>query len=319
MVATIIGALMFFLAVVCLIKESVRERIGGWIAEKRGRIWLLPSAILAFYSAISFLFNVGQADIFWKIALYFGAPTMLLFLRGPRFNKGTRWDLAVDFLLILMLWLPIEFRWMMKSWWPMEIAIAGKEVRGLGYPINVLAAVAYLLIVYGGYRKIDIQCDWSLTWPDFRLALKMCFVLFAVLVPMGWAIGFLNPGINSKVASHWWAMPLVLASFFFAPGFSEELVSRGGMQNLFTSWFGSVKGICLTAAIFGFSHINNSVKPNFPTPNWTYVGFATFAGLIYGYLYWRRKVSGAKGALVIGAMLHAFVDFTWLIFFKGGS
>ena len=136
------------------------------------------------------------------------------------------------------------------------------------------------------------------------------------------SVGFIKLGINPIAAKYWWGVPLVLCAFWFFPALAEEIVFRAGLQNILCRWWGERIGWVVASLTFGFAHINNSVKAGghkFGFPNWHYVVFASVAGLAYGYLYKKLKDRGNMYALTASVTLHALVDFTWWLIFKGGG
>ncbi|MBX9641344.1 MAG: CPBP family intramembrane metalloprotease, partial [Mycobacteriaceae bacterium] len=66
--------------------------------------------------------------------------------------------------------------------------------------------------------------------------------------------------------------------------------------------------LIFASVIFGLAHLDNDT-PNYHQPNFLYALFATFAGILYGWVY------RTTGFLTAGAITHATVDWMWVIFF----
>lgn len=299
----ITGTLILMAVIVCLIKQNIREKVAAWFSEKSYRIWFLPLMFLAYYSILTLSVNQWQLDLFFGLALYFGFPTLILFLRGRDSGPAN----FFDFLIVLSLWLPVELRLIQKGW----VMVSVGE-HSLKYPLSVFTAVVYALIVFTGWRKIKLKCDWSLKLSDWKRIGLVFLIIAAIIIPIAASIGFVKFGIAKVVYEYYWALPLVLGLFFFAPAFPEELIFRGLIQGLINTRTKTIVALILGSLIFGFAHINNSVD-EFKPPNFTYICFATIAGLGYGYVYLRSK------SLVASAILHALVDFIWMITMRGGG
>jgi membrane protease YdiL (CAAX protease family) len=285
-------------AVLLAIRRSVRERICRPLADA-DRFWLLPFGLLAYCLAFHLLGGETAPARVGLLALYFLLPALLLHLRG-RYEGGATW---LDFTVILLLWMPIELRWVQK-------AVA---IEGVKYPVSALSAVLYALLLFTAWRRVDLHCDWTLSRDDLKRVGLAFLVLCAAILPPAFAVDFVHFGLNAKLEGRLWAAPLVLAGLFILPAFAEELMFRGLLQNLLATRLKWLWALGIASAVFGLAHVNNTVSnsvAHFGRPNWTYVAFATIAGLGYGWVYHRTR------SLVASSLLHAGVDFTWLLFLK---
>ncbi len=309
--------------ILLLISKRIREKVANWFAQDYS-IAILAVLFLVPYSLINVLASLGASgktnylnDFLWVVG-YFILPTVFLYLTGRVGVKNGSLVLA-HLALVALLWLPIELGLVQKG-----IQFGEK---GFKYPLVAFSAIVYAMIAFTGWRRFDIGCDWKTKKRDWLWAAGVYLAFYLVILPPAWFAGFVEHfGVNYKILKEqtgfWSTLPtwlfvtvayLTLATgMFFAPGFAEELIFRGLIQNRLSMKFGNVLGLLMASAIFGFAHINNKVG-QFGVPNWHYVGFAAVAGLGYGLVYIKTK------SLVVPAVLHSLVDTTWLVFFKEGG
>ena len=81
-------------------------------------------------------------------------------------------------------------------------------------------------------------------------------------------------------------------------GFGEELLFRGVLQPLASSWFGVPIGFVLASVVFGLLH---SVTP-------TYAVLATLVGAYFGWLFL------ATNNLLCPILTHSVYDFVALVY-----
>jgi len=254
---------------------------------------LIPSAAALLYS----LALVGN----WRLALaalaYALVPLSLAALSRGR-PAGT-WQ---DYAAILLIWLPVEFRWMYRVFvFPTD---AGLAAWPLTHTLTILLAVgtalsAFLLI--RRFERIGYSAEWRRGDASLVLSHFALFVLIAV--PLGLALHFLAWAPSGTRLR---ALPLSAAGILFFTAWPEEFLFRGLLQNAFSrTLHNRWAALALAAVIFGLSHILHA-----PYPNWKYVVLATIAGLFYGHAWMK------SGSLVPGALLHALVDISWHILFR---
>ena len=151
-----------------------------------------------------------------------------------------------------------------------------------------------------------IGYTFRITVRNVLLALGGVSVLALTLIPLGTGTGFirfslLNPSFADGVK--------LILGIYFLVALPEELLFRGIMQNLMDRTFlflhGPAVSLVLASVVFGFAHYNN-----FSPPDWRYVGLASLAGMVYGWVY--RK----SGKTTVSAMVHTGVNFFWALLFK---
>ena len=222
------------------------------------------------------------------LLLYLGLPLSLLGLR--RRETPLR-----DFLALLLVWIPLEMRWLPPLWpWPGQ---SGHSLDGL---LGVLLAV----VCFRGLRDLQgIGFTLLPTKRDWKLAGLGAALFLPAAVAIGLLTGFARP------VSHAPAVLPSLASvggIFLMTGVPEELLFRGLLQNLLFQWSrSSLLSLALSAGIFGAAHWNVG-----PHMDWRLVLLATMAGLLYGRLYERTR------GIMAPALAHTLVNAIWGLFFR---
>jgi membrane protease YdiL (CAAX protease family) len=265
----------------------VRNQLLSWFA-KRGGVFavLIPLGAFIVYS------TAVAGD--WKTALcgaaYVLLPTLVL-IGVARKENAT----FVDYVAVLLIWLPVEFRWMYKL---------------LSYPpplthtLTILLAVNTALAAFLFSRQLS-GIGYAAEWRrGFSMAVAFNFLVFiAIAIPLGEALGFLHfaPSLT-RLRS----VPLAAIGILFFTAWPEELLFRGLLQNLLAkSLKNEWAGLIAASLVFGASHLNNG-----GFPNWRYGILATIAGIFYGRAWIKT------GSLLPGAIVHALVDVLWHILFR---
>ena len=269
---------------------SVLRDLQIWI-RRSGPVSLLLSSLYFIAAYLIYAFGTGVFSPvgLLRVIAFLIVPTALIWSAGG--VKRVVWQ---DWIALASIWLPFNFGWIDGIWeWPQGQA---------GYILNTPMAVNLALVLYVGYRRLDIfsfRLSWR--WSDLPLLLKALACFMIIALPIGLGTGFLalNPQLE-------WAKLLgsPLAIFWFI-ALPEELLFRGlmlGMLRRATSktWMALV----ISSLLFGISHWHN---PGFPDVR--YVGLATLAGMFYGYTFVRSN------NLTAAALLHAAVDTLWDLFF----
>jgi membrane protease YdiL (CAAX protease family) len=223
--------------------------------------------------------------------LYVGGTATLAALL-PRGRARWAGDLAV----VSVVWLPVELRWLDRSFpWPPNGA--GRILCG----VLALDLLLYLMLVVR--RDDGVGYHFGLRAADLRTALA-AFALFSLIgIPIGLGSGFLSitgrPPRLDDVAEK-------VALIFLFTGVPEETLFRGMLQRITARWSGRLwVGLTLASIVFGAAHLDNG-----PSPDWRYFLLATLAGLAYGWVYQRT------GRIGPCALTHTLVDATWKTFFR---
>jgi membrane protease YdiL (CAAX protease family) len=265
----------------------IRTHLLGLVGAHRGvfAVFLPLGAFIVYSAAVA-----GN----WKTALAGAAYVLLpaLVLIGVARKEVATF---MDYLAVLLIWLPVEFRWMYEL---------------LSYPpplthtLTILLAVNTALAAFLFTRQLS-GIGYSVEWRrGFSMAVAFNFLVFiAIAIPLGEALGFLHfaPSLT-RLRS----VPLAAIGILFFTAWPEELLFRGLLQNLLArSLKNEWAGLIAASLVFGASHLNNG-----GFPNWRYGILATIAGIFYGRAWMKT------GSLLPGAIVHALVDVLWHILFR---
>jgi uncharacterized protein len=270
------------------IQAWVRARVG----EGGGKTCLLLSPFLLLYLVYAFGTDSFRTLPFIKLAAYVLSPAALL-LTISQPEQRLLWQ---DVLVILALWLPLDFRWMRDVWgWPSY---------SLAYSMNSLLATGLAVFLFVCVRRLEgvgYRCHFAKL--DGWIGLRN-FFLFA---PMAVLIGLLTGFITSSGRQFFgWQVLLSALGIFFLIAIPEELLFRGIIQNFLEKTLRKpALALIGTSLIFGAAHLNNG-----PRPDWRYFVLASLAGLFYGNAYQRTN------GLWAPAIVHTLVDTVWRAFFK---
>jgi len=230
----------------------------------------------------------------WKTALIGAAYVVLPALLAAT-NIGKPPGTYTDYAAAIIVWLPVEFRWLYRLFpYPPQLT----------HTLTVLLALSTGVAAFVLLRPLD-GVGYAVEWRrGFASNVMLHFSIFAgIAVAIGVPIHFLTFG--SSVARIR-ALPLTIVGILFFTAWPEEFLFRGILQNLLSRTFRNQwTGLVVASIIFGLSHIFHA-----PYPNWKYVGLATIAGLFYGHTWMKTK------SLFPAAIVHALVDILWHVLFR---
>ncbi|HEX4002194.1 MAG TPA: type II CAAX endopeptidase family protein [Candidatus Acidoferrales bacterium] len=238
----------------------------------------------------------------WRMMLigaaYATVPALLL--ASSRAKAPGTWE---DYAALLILWLPVEFRWMYHLFpYPAPLT----------HTLTILMALSTGVAAFVLLRRMP-GVGYALEWRrGFAFHFGFNFLVFsAIAIPLGLKLGFLHwkpalPAIHAISLSGPAGAALSGIGILLFTAWPEEFLFRGLLQNLLSKSFRSEwTGLVVASVIFGFSHILHA-----PFPNWKYVCLATIAGFFYGRAWMKT------GSLVPGVLIHAAVDTLWHILFR---
>ncbi len=170
-----------------------------------------------------------------------------------------------------------------------------------GNPYNISALLLTLFLLWYIYRR-GIIIGIAFLKKDFVIIAQSLFFLAIILIPAGLHLGFLkiNPKLNGALFLQ------TLFGYIFFVGIPEELVFRGMLQNILNRMATMPIAVLISNSLFAciYTHLTgNSIFPN-----WTYVGFAFIAGLVYAISYIK------SGSIFVPILVHGITDTLWRIF-----
>ena len=260
------------------------------------------SALLASLLALPYLLvslPVGGAALFPGLLImlaYLLLPTLLLALRPTRHRPLDLFDL----LAILSLWMPVEFDLLPE---------ATARLGGVNLPVSLITVVGLGFFLFLIVRPLEeVGYTYRLNLRDLLYAICGWLAFFVPGILLGMSLGFIRVGTVSFNPEAWLARFLVIYFFNALP---EEMLFRGGIQNLIQlRWGKNWRTLLGAALVFGLAHVNNTTGHHVP-PNWAYVAMATLAGLAYGWV-WRERCK-----ITAAALTHTLVNFVWSVVFTG--
>ena len=237
----------------------------------------------------------------------------------------SKWKcLIVDWLVILALWMPSEFKLMHL------FASPGEHLQILIWKVDKYEVLNELfkffslnagLVWFLGFRKLEINYHlWSSKLVNWLWAILIFLLAAPFLLDYGEKSGFITVINHEELLANWTLLKALPTFFliFFIVATLEEIFFRGIMQNIsaptikdiFSKFFNNQTTITLftnlttnliSAVIFGLAHLNGG--------DWRYMILASVAGFAYGLAYQITK------SIFPAAIVHTLVDLTWVLTF----
>jgi len=239
------------------------------------------------FCALLWVYGVGTAGLVALIVIYTFAPTLLAYAQ------------RTNFVIILMLWLPLEF------------AVGGSSIpralQGFFHTVAYGIAILLALWIFLIFRELPgMKYNLPRGVRDLMTPLIGYALVAPILIPIGLWLSFIKPfHIPAQLS-----IGLVLKTFliiFVATALPEEILFRSLIQNSIMQRLGFTNiALLLAAVIFGCAHLNNGPGP---LPNWRYAIMATIAGFAYG------KVFQKSSSVFSSAILHALINTSKHVFF----
>ncbi|MBI4851531.1 MAG: CPBP family intramembrane metalloprotease [Acidobacteria bacterium] len=254
-------------------------------------LWLM----IILFSFTYLIYSLGNKSFTFtglgKLILFLSLPTAVIFFQDRNKENKITWQ---DFLAILLIWLPFDFRLLSGIW-------VGKVI----YAFNVLVAFSLAIILFIVYRRVED------VGYNFRLDKKILYqglINFILFAPLAIGIGLMT-GFLIWAPSNRNFLPVFLTALgiFLFTALPEELLFRGLMQNLLAKALKNNNlALIIASIVFGLAHLNNAPYPK----NIIYCFLATIAGIFYGRAYFATK------SILASAITHALVDTVWHELFK---
>jgi len=268
--------------------KTLLHRTPAWI-------FCAPLLFTAIFSGAAELVHVRSLPLTLMVLIYTAAPIVCAYVQGP--GPIAR-PSALDFITILILWLPLEFA--------AGASLIPRPAQGFLHSVAYGIAILLALVLFIGFRSVPgMKFNLPNHARDYWLPIAAFAITAPVLAITGVAIGFIPPP-HAPVQSAS-RMASAIAIIFAGTALPEEILFRSLIQNLLMLRFGSsTRTLLIAAFIFGCAHLDNGPQP---LPNWRYMILATIAGIAYGLVF--RKAS----TVLSSATLHLLVDWTKHFFF----
>ena len=249
----------------------------------------------AVFSGAAALAGTWSLPLALLVLAYTAAPVVCAVAQGSGLVSRPS---ALDFLTILLLWLPLEFS--------AGASLIPRAAQGFLHSVAYGIAILLGLILFLGFRSFPgLRFNVPRHARDYWLPLVVFGVTAPILAVSGIALGFIPPPhVPSQSAGR---MISAVGIIFAGTALPEEILFRSLIQNFITLRFGAGSRTLLASAfIFGCAHLDNGPQP---LPNWRYMILATVAGVAYGVVFRRAST------VLSSAVLHMMVDWTKHVFF----
>lgn len=286
---TIVLALLLA-AIFGLFLPAAQSRLRGMLHGAPRTLWAVPFLLTGVFAAAAALAGAFSIMLVAMVLGYALAPVACAYVQGAGIPKTPG---ALDFLAILLLWLPLEFA--------AGQHLVPRPAQGFLHSVAYGIAILLGLILFLGFRSFPgLKYNVPRGRRDWLLPLAGFAIVAPVLVAVGIAIGFIPmPHWPTRSGA---AMAGAVGIIFAGTAAPEEILFRALIQNLLMLRFGAGWRTLLAASvIFGAAHLDNGPQA---LPNWRYAIEATIAGVAYGRVF--QKASSVTSS----AMLHTMVDWT---------
>ena len=286
---------VFLIAILALLWDAPKQALADVLHRRPVLIWTLPVLLTAIFCGAAIFVHAWSATLALMLLAYTAAPVLCTSVAGAGSIKRPA---LLDFIAILLLWLPIEFG--------AGATLIPKPQQGFLHSVAYGIAIVLGLILFIGYRSMPgLKFNFPSAGRDFWMPVAAFAIIAPVLAILGIAIGFIPP-VHAPVQSAG-KMAAAAGVIFVGTALPEEILFRSLIQNFLMLRFGSGLRILLIAAfIFGCAHLDNGPQP---LPNWRYMILATIAGVAYGLVFQKSST------VLASAGLHMMVDWTKHFFF----
>jgi len=281
-------------AVLAFFAPALQEGLRSVLRRRPAWIWIAPPLLTTVFCAAALIPAVLSVPLLLLILIYTSVPVLCAFLQGPGGSRPT----ALDFLTVLLLWLPIEFG--------AGARLIPRPAQGYLHSVAYGIAIILGLVLFLGFRSFPgLKYNVPRHAGDYWLPLAGFAMVAPILAVVGIALGFIPfPHLPAPDVGR---MARMAGLIYVATALPEEILFRALIQNLMMQRFGeSARTLLAASFIFGCAHLDNGPQP---LPNWRYMILAAIAGLAYG------KVFQKASTVLSSAGLHMLVDWTKHFFF----
>jgi hypothetical protein len=282
-------------AVLAMLAGAPRRFLQDTLHRRPAWICAAPLLLSAVFSGAAALAGAWSLPLGLMVLAYLAVPVLCAWPQGA---GAVSRPSGLDFLTILLLWLPLEFS--------AGAHLIPRPAQGFLHSVAYGIAILLALVIFVGFRSVPgLQFNLPRSARDYWLPLAGFAITAPILAVVGIAIGFIPPPhLPAQSAGR---MISAVGLIFVGTALPEEILFRSLIQNLLMLRFGANTRTLLAAAfIFGSAHLDNGPQP---LPNWRYMILATVAGVAYGAVF--RKAS----TVLSSAALHMLVDWTKHFFF----
>jgi uncharacterized protein len=286
---------VLLLAILSFLSSNVRNRVHGLLTARPVLLFALALALSALFCGLAAAAGAFSFPLALLILAYTLAPVTGAWLQRGASAKRPTW---LDFGIILMLWLPLEFS--------AGHQLVPRPAQGFLHSVAYGIAILLGLTIFAGFRSLPGMKYRVPAIRDLAYAVAGFVLVAPVLTLLGRLLNFIPPFHRPLVFSPG-RIGVQFLVIFTATALPEEILFRSLIQNWLMLRYGfSLRMLLLAAFIFGCAHLDNGPQP---LPNWRYMTLATIAGIAYG------KIFEKSSSVFSSVTLHALVDTTKHVFF----
>ena len=284
-------------AVLAFFLPEVQGRVRGVLHAHPVIVWAVPFLLTAIFSGAAALAGAFSGPLALLLLGYTAAPVACAWMEGAGLIPRPA---ALDFVAILMLWLPLEFA--------AGARLVPRPAQAFLHSVAYGIAILLGLVLFTGFRSFPgMKYNLPRRWSDFGLPVAAFALTAPVLMLVGIAIGFIPMPHWPAGAATGGRLAGAFGVILVGTALPEEILFRSLIQNLIQLRFGATWRTLLAASlIFGSAHLDNGPQL---LPNWRYMILATIAGVAYGMVFQRSST------VLSSAALHSMVDWTKHFFF----
>jgi membrane protease YdiL (CAAX protease family) len=279
---------LLLLAILSFLSPGIRR-----CASRPASLFAAPPALTLLFGALAWAAGAFSVPLVLLVLVYTLAPVLAAFFQGPG-GKPT-W---LDFAVILMLWLPLEFS--------AGQHLIPKPAQGFLHSVAYGIAILLGLTIFLGFRALPGMKFELPSARDLAYGAAAFLICAPILVAGGRLLGFIPP-VHTPAHPSAGSIGRTVGVIFVGTALPEEILFRSLIQNWLMQRYGfTVRMLLVSAFIFGCAHLDNGPQP---LPNWRYMILATIAGIAYG------KAFQKSSSVFSSVTCHALVDATKHIFF----
>ncbi len=251
-------------------------------------LFAVPAGLTGIFSLLAWREGAFSLPLALLVLLYCFAPVMAAYAQGR--TAPASW---LDFLIILMLWLPLEFS--------AGASLIPRPAQGFLHSVAYGIAILLALTIFRGFRELP-GMKFNLPLPrDLLYGVAAFLAIAPFLIVVGRLLNFI-PAPHAPAHPGLAPVFRTFGIIFVGTALPEEILFRSLIQNWLMQRFGfGNRMLVVSALIFGAAHLDNGPQA---LPNWRYMILATLAGLAYGTAF--RKSSSVLSSVTC----HALVDAT---------
>lgn len=285
--------LLFLIAILSFLFPPVCKNLRAAFQLQPGLLFVAPIVLTMLFSGLARTAQAFSIPLALLMLSYTLSPALAAYIQGT--DRNPAW---LDFVIILMLWLPLEFS--------AGQYLVPKPARGFLHSVAYGIAILLGLVIFLAFRALPGMHFNPPSVRDLVFGTAAFIIVAPILIAAGRLIGFIPP-FHTPAHSSPGGIGITFTAIFFGTALPEEILFRSLIQNWLMQRYGfTLPMLVLSAIIFGCAHLDNGPQP---LPNWRYMILATIAGVAYGAAFQKSR------SVFSSVTCHALVDATKHLFF----